>query len=121
MTFIAWFEIVVGVVIAGLWVSLLATRQVPQVEQGRRDIWFHISAELVTAILLLGGGVALLVSGGETAMSVAAVAAGALLYTTVNSSGYYADRRQWPVVGVFGLLAAATVATVVVVIRGPIN
>lgn len=114
MSFVAWFEILVGVLIAGLWLTLFATRQIPEIAAGHRDIWFHIVAELLTAILLVGAGAALLRSDSDTARLAAAVAAGALLYTTVNSPGYYADRRQWPVVGMFVALAAATVVVIVV-------
>ena len=36
------------------------------------------------------------------------VALGILLYTTVNSAGYYAGLAEWAVVGLFGVLTAAT-------------
>ena len=51
MRFVAWFDIAVGAAIAGLWTMLLATRQIPEIAEGRTDIWFHITAELVTAAL----------------------------------------------------------------------
>jgi hypothetical protein len=58
MRFVAWFQIVIGVAVAGLWTVLLATGQVSEVQEGRVDIWFHIAAELVMAGLLLAAGVA---------------------------------------------------------------
>jgi hypothetical protein len=114
---VAWFDVVVGEMIAGLWAALAATRQLPEVAEGRRDIWSHIAAELATAVLLVGAGSALLLSDGDAATVLAGVAAGALAYTAVNSPGYYADRRQWAVVAMFGAIAAAAVATVVVLVR----
>lgn len=117
MRFVGWFEIVTGVAIAGLWAVLLATDQVPELTEGRRDILFHVGAELLTALLLIGAGIAVLTAGGQIASLVAAFAAGSLLYTTINSPGYYADLGQWSVVVMFTLLAAATVTTLVVLIR----
>ena len=32
------------------------------------------------------------------------VAVGMLLYTVVNSPGYFAQRREWPMVGMFGVI-----------------
>lgn len=117
MRFVGWFEIVTGLAIAGLWGVLLATGQVTELTEGRRDILFHVGAELLTALLLVGAGIAVLTAGSQVASLVAAFAAGALLYTTVNSPGYYAELGQWSVVVMFVLLAAATVTTVAVLIR----
>jgi hypothetical protein len=51
----AWFQIVIGVAMLGVWALLLVTG-VPEIAAGQRDIWFHLVAEVVTALLLLGGG-----------------------------------------------------------------
>jgi hypothetical protein len=42
----------------------------------------------------------------------ALVALGALLYTVVNSSGYFAEAGVWAMVAVFGLLALLSLAAV---------
>lgn len=117
MRFVGWFEIATGVAIAGLWAMLLATGQVPELTEGRRDILFHIGAELLTALLLVAAGIAVLTVGTQVATVLAALAAGSLLYTTINSPGYYADLGEWVVVAMFTVLAAATVATVAVLVR----
>lgn len=117
MAFVGWFEIGVGVAIAALWTVLLATGQVPELAQGRRDIRFHLAAEYLTAALLVGAGVAVLATAGATATLLAAVAAGALLYTTINSAGYYADLGQWAVVAMFTVLTVATASTTVLLVR----
>ena len=112
---IAWFELVVGVLIAGLWIVLLSKQQVPEIPLGRRDIWFHIAAELVTAFLLVAAGMTFVISdkGGSTALG---VAAGALMYTTINSAGYYADLRQHKVVVMFGVLTLLTTIVIVTLV-----
>lgn len=112
MIVLAWFQITVGVALAGLWGMLLATRQVPQITAGNRDIWFHLTAEAVTAAALIAGGVHLLASATGTATVLSGVALGALLYTTINSAGYYADRGDWSVVAMFAALALATAVAV---------
>ncbi len=117
MRFVGWFEIVTGVAIAGLWAMLLTTGQVPELTEGRRDILFHIGAEFLTALLLIVAGIAILTVGSQVATVFAALAAGSLLYTTINSPGYYADLGEWAVVAMFMVLAAATVTTATVLIR----
>lgn len=118
LNIIGWFEIVVGIAIIGLWVTLLATRQVPQVPAGNRDIWFHLTAELLTAALLVGAGIWLLTTHAARAGVLSSLALGALLYTTVNSPGYYADRDDWPTVMMFVVLAATTATAAVVLLSG---
>lgn len=56
----------------------------------------------------------MLVSGDDATL--AAIAIGALLYTAVNGPGSSADRGQWPIVALFGVLAAVGA----VVSRGPL-
>jgi hypothetical protein len=117
MRFVGWFEFVTGLAIAALWSLLLATGQVPELTEGRRDILFHIGAELLTALLLIAAGIAVLRVRGQVAAVFAALAAGALLYTTINSAGYYADLGQWQAVAIFAVLTVATVTAATALIR----
>lgn len=102
-----WFLVVVGATVAGLWLILLMAGQVPEIETGDRDIWFHLVAELVTAQLLITAGV-LSLRRSITGDRLTGIALGALLYTTINSAGFYADQGEWAAVGMFGVLTAAT-------------
>ena len=111
MRLVGWFQVVVGASIAGLWATLVATGQVPEIDQGRVDIWFHLAAELLTAGLLVAAGLAV-VRGSSRGQTLSAVALGALAYTTLNSPGYYAESGDWPLVGLFALLFAATVVAI---------
>lgn len=104
---VAWFELLVGGTIAGLWVMLLATSHVPEIPAGEIEIWFHLLAEFLTAGLLITAGLASL-RAEEMARSRSLLALGALLYTTVNSAGYYAGGGEWPVVAMFVALAFVT-------------
>jgi hypothetical protein len=103
-----------------LWSMLLVTGQVPEVQEGRTDIWFHLAAEVVAAALLLAGGTALLRGRGAPSPSarlLAAFGSGALLYTAVNSAGYYAESGDWAMVVMFAVVATATVAAVLRLFR----
>lgn len=117
---VAWFELVTGVAIAGLWVMLLATSQVPEIPAGEIDIWFHLLAEFLTAGLLITAGLASF-RAEEGARSRSLLALGALLYTTVNSAGYYAGSGEWPIVAMFTVLALATAGAALASLRSDGN
>jgi hypothetical protein len=117
MRAIGWSLLVVGVAIAGLWTLLLVTGQVPEVDEGRVDIWFHLAAELATAGVLIAAGTALL-RRSRHGRSLATVAVGALAYTTLNSPGYYAESGEWAVVGMFMVLLVLTITMAVALVRG---
>jgi hypothetical protein len=116
MRLVGWFLVVVGVAIAGLWVVLLLTGQVAELQDGRVDIVFHLVAELVTAALLVVGGIVAL-RAHPLGRLLAAVGCGALGYTTVNSAGYYAQAGDWAMVGLFGVLLVATLGALIVLGR----
>ncbi len=45
-------------------------------------------------------------------------ASGMLLYTVINSSGYFAELGQWPMVGMFAVLLAVAATSIVFLTRG---
>lgn len=114
---VAWFEVAVGASVAALWTGLLATAGVPEVEEGRTDIWFHIAAETAMALALLVGGVTVL-RGLRAGPFVSTLALGALGYSAVNSAGHYAASGDWVIVAAFGLVAAATATGLMLLWRG---
>lgn len=116
MTAVAGFLLAIGAAIAALWTVLLVRHQGPEIVEGRRDIYFHIAAELVTAALLIGAGSLLLPGAGDVASGMAAAGLGALLYTLLNSPGHYAERREWGPVTAFLALSAVTVAVGIAVL-----
>ncbi len=108
----AWFQIAVGVAIVGWWAVAAATNGIVELNEGRTDIVFHIAAELVMAGLLIVAGVALRRRGRTRATTMTSgLALGTLLYSTVNSPGYFAERGEWWAVGMFAVIGAASVLT----------
>jgi hypothetical protein len=115
MTFVAIVELVAGIGIIGFWTMALLGHKVPEVSAGDRAIWFHVAAEYLMAAALVAGGLLLLLIGDEPWIRVlAGVAIGGMVYSTVNSPGYYAREGTWAVVGAFGVLTV--VGTVVAVL-----
>lgn len=116
MRLVAWFQIVVGIAVAGLWAALLASGQVPEVQAGRVEIWFHLTAELTMAGLLVTAGAAVLRRTPRAGV-LSVLALGWLGYSAVNSPGYYAEAGDWAAVGMFGFVVAATAGALTVLSR----
>jgi len=103
MTFAALYAIVIGILMIGQWVFFLATKRVPELETEPIRILFHLAAEFITAIALLVGGLGLL-TNSNWGLQIYLVSMGMLLYTVIVSPGYFAQKREWPMVGMFAVL-----------------
>jgi len=103
MTFAAWYAIIVGLLMFGQWGFFLATKQVPELKTEPVRIAFHLAGEFLTAGALIAGGVGLL-TGSVWGPQIYPVAVGMLIYTVVVSPGYFAQKRGWPLVGMFAVL-----------------
>ena len=113
----AIFGVAVGILMIVMWIVFLATGQVPELESGSVEIVLHVAAELVTAVTLLAGGSAMLMrlSGGR---HILLIGFGMLLYTLIVSPGYYVDLGETPMVIMFAVLFAATVAFLAILLKG---
>ncbi len=103
----AWYAIAVGVLMIGQWSFFLATGQVPELQTEPLGIAFHLVAEGVTAIALIGSGYSLL-KEARWAREATFASLGMLTYTVLNSPGYFAEQGEWPLVGMFGVLLILT-------------
>jgi hypothetical protein len=111
MKFTAWFCLIVGVFILTSWFFFLAAGQVPELATEPYAIAAHLVAEAATAVALIAAGVGLLRQRGW-APPVALVGLGMLIYTVINSSGYFAEQRDWPPVFIFALLLLLAAASI---------
>ena len=100
----------------GQWAFLLAVGAVPELRTEPIRISFHLAAEFATAICLIVCGVALL-RGAPWAKNMTLFSAGMLAYTTIVSPGYFAERGQWPLVGMFAVLLKLDVVSVLALTR----
>lgn len=112
----AGYAVVVGAGMVGLWAVLYATGGIPELVTAPYEIGYHLAAELLTAFALLAAGVGLL-RGVPWARRGYPVALGMLLYTVLNSAGYYAQRGDVAMVGMFAVLTVATLLAVVSYLR----
>jgi len=118
MCFSDWYLAIVPILIgAGMlsfWALAIATRRVPEIEAGGIEIWFHIVAETVTGVVLIAGGAAVLNDGDSLfAIVLSSLSLGMLTYTLIVSPGYYVERRNLPLIVVFGGFWIATIPAII--------
>ena len=116
MLFVAVLELVAGVGIIGLWTVLVIKREVPEIEAGDRAIWFHLAAEYLIGAALVVGGLLLLVGDAAPTRIFAGAAAGGMVYSTINSPGYYAREDQWGLVAGFGVITVLGIVAILLLI-----
>jgi len=114
MTFAGIYGIVIGMAMIGQWSLSLARNQVPELRTEPIRIKFHIVGELITALASFVGGLGLLLDY-SWGLNVFVVAMGMLLYTAIVSPGYFAQKGEWPIMGLFaGVIILALVSLVLV-------
>lgn len=109
------FSLVIGAVIPAFWILAVGRGEVPEIAEGKKEIWFHIAAEVTTGLVLIVGGVATWATNGSPwTEPVCYLGLGLLTYTAMVSPGYYVDRKEWPMVAMFGVVWFGTLAAVAV-------
>jgi len=109
MLFPAIFALSVGTLMIVQWAITLVRSQVSRPEQdaisgrGTTEMAFHWVAEGVTAGALIAAGFGLML-GWSGAPKVYLVSVGALIYTVINSPGFFAQRKRWAMVALFAVL-----------------
>ena len=105
----AFFNIIIGLIIIYQWFISLRKEDVPEMDTSPKTILTHTIAEMITAITLIMSGILLLQEKGKGYL-LYLLSTGMLIYTIVNSAGYFWDKKNYSVVIVFGLLLAATIS-----------
>jgi hypothetical protein len=108
-TLVGWYVVAVGVAIGGWWAVEVRAGVLDRPDRTRAELGLHLAAELLTALVLLTGGFLLLT--GRTP-AVAMVGLGMLLYTTIQSPGYFLARGERGPVAMFGVLVATTATAI---------
>jgi hypothetical protein len=106
------FAIAVGLGMIGQWVSSYVSREIPELENEPIRIWFHIAAEMTTAVCLVTGGVGLLLKA-NWGRTIFLISMGMLFYTAIVSPGYFAQRGQWAWLGVFSAIVILGVVSII--------
>lgn len=100
----AGYAIPVGFLMVAMWTAFLLTGQVPELETEPWSIALHLAAEFATGLALLISGYGLLRARPWAQRSIL-LALGMLLYTLIQSPGYYAQLGQLTFVAMFVVLA----------------
>ncbi|UCB59299.1 MAG: hypothetical protein JSV67_03115 [Thermoplasmatales archaeon] len=104
----AIYSIIIGIAMLGMWLFLITSNQVPEINTEPIRISYHLIGEFLTAILLLIGGFGLFRNRGW-GFHVFLVSMGMLLYTVIVSAGFYGQKNDMIMVGMFTLFQILTV------------
>ena len=121
MLFAALYAIVVGFGMIAQWGVMIARGQVAGPEagalvgRGEVEMSFHWVAEFLTAVSLIVSGTGLLLNW-PWSRSFYLFAMGMLLYTIIVSPGYFAEKREWPMVIMFAILFILALVSLAIVL-----
>ncbi len=115
-TAIGIYALVVGLGVLGLWTMLLLGGQVPELETEPASIATHMTAEGLMAVLLIASGIGLFLKR-RFAPHLMLLSSGMVIYSVINSSGYYLEQNNIGMVGMFAVLAVLTVIAVALLLR----
>jgi hypothetical protein len=113
VTAVGWYAIAVGLLMAGWWTVDLRGGALDRPDRSRIELGLHLAAEFATAAALVAGGILLLTGAGS---GLALVGLGMLLYTVIQSPGYFLARGEREPAVMFGALVALTVVVIVVLL-----
>ena len=97
----------VGLAMIVMWTAIYLAGDIPELATAPLEIGAHLLAEGVTALALLLSGLGVW-RGVEGAGAGLLAALGMLLYTVINSAGYYAELGNSAMVGMFTVLSLTT-------------
>jgi len=97
------------------WGFFIVTGNVPEFETTPISIGFHISIEIITAILLIYAS--LICKKRVTRETLLLYGQGMLGYTVINSAGYFAQSGQWIFLAMFAVLLAISIYNAVQLFR----
>jgi hypothetical protein len=115
MVFSAIFTIIVGFGMLGQWLASFLSKQIPELKTEPIRIWFHIAAEIITALMLVVSGI-LLLTGALAGQTVFLIAMGMLFYTCIVSPGYFAQQGNWTWAIMFSILIVLGIIGIVLVV-----
>jgi len=121
MYFASTYVILVGVSIIVYWIMFsfrkhtLSQQMGTVADRGQIEMRFHVIAELLAAVVLIIAGTFLLMKA-SWGREVFLIAIGMLLYTSVNSAGYFAQIRQQSMIMIFAIVFILSVVSIVMVL-----
>ncbi len=108
----AIYSVIVGISMMGMWIMFYVMGWIPELVTEPARILLHIAAEILTAIALLAAGWGLL-ADKTWGRQVYLIATGALLYTMIQSPGYFLQTGEYGFVAMFAVLIIIAVPLLV--------
>ncbi len=107
MKFVKYSSAVIGMLMIMQWVFFIVTGNVPKFETTPVSIGFHISIEIITAMLLIFAS--LICKKRVIRETLLLYGQGMLGYTVINSAGDFAQSGDWFFLGMFALILAVSI------------
>jgi hypothetical protein len=111
-TVAAAYCITIGIFMVAWWSVDLRRGALRRGDRAPVEIGLHLGAELASAAMLVVGGVVLLTTN---ASSIALIALGMLLYTVIQSPGYFIARKEIAPAAMFGALLVLTIGALLAI------
>ena len=108
----AIYSIIIGIALICMWLSLLSTNQVPEINSAPLQLTYHLIAEFLTGLLLIAGGFGLIKNSGW-GFHIYLISMGMLMYTVIASTGYYANNGDIAMVGMFTIFTVLTAVFII--------
>ena len=99
----AIYSIIVGIAMLGIWTAQLLTGQAPELQTAPVEIALAITADWLTAFMLLISGIGLLFRR-DWAFKLYLFSLGMLVYSVVISAGYFGQLANLIFVALFAVL-----------------
>ncbi len=115
MKFVKISSAIIGMLMIAQWVFFIVTGNVPEFKTTPISIGFHISIEIMTAMLLLFSS--LICKKRVVRETLLLYGQGMLGYTVVNSAGYFAQSGQWGFLAMFAILLAISIYNAILLFK----
>jgi hypothetical protein len=110
--FAATYSMLVGISMIGLWATLFFSNEIPEINSTPIAVSMHIAAEMATAILLIFSSIGLLLKK-IWGLQMYMFSMGMLVYTQIQSPGYYAEKGEWAFVVMFAITISISLIFVI--------
>ncbi len=102
------YSIIVGISMIAMWLFFFFSDSIPELETEPLRIMMLLMAEITTAILLISSGIGML-KRLNWASNLSLFALGMLIYTLIQSPGYFLEMKEYAMVGMFAVLLVLAV------------
>jgi len=106
---IGGYTIFIGILVIAMWIMILNG---PAISEGKTELGFHLFSEFLMAIICIVSGLRLFVNKpGAKILNVCGL--GMVIYSVLNTAGYYGEKGETAMLLVFIILTIMTVTAVI--------